>query len=36
VPLGTTSYNLHDAVDQAVTPFLGGFPYLNTPTAGAQ
>ncbi len=36
VPLGTTSYNLHDAVDQAVTPFLSGFPYLNTPTPGAQ
>ncbi len=36
VPLGTTAYNLHDAVDQAVTPFLPGFPYLNTPTPGAQ
>jgi hypothetical protein len=36
VPLGTTAYNLHDAVDQAVTPLLGGFPYLNTPTPGAQ
>jgi hypothetical protein len=36
VPLGTTSYNLHDAVDQAATPFLPGFPYLNTPTPGAQ
>ena len=36
VPLGTTAYNLHDAVDQAVTPFLSGFPYLNTPTPGAQ
>jgi hypothetical protein len=35
VPLGTTAYNLHDAVDQAVTPFLPGFPYLNTPTPGA-
>jgi hypothetical protein len=36
VPLGATSFNLHDAVDQAVTPFLPGFPYLNTPTPGAQ
>jgi Domain of unknown function (DUF4331) len=36
VPLGTTAYNLNDAVDQAVTPFLPGFPYLNTPTPGAQ
>lgn len=36
VPLGTTAYNLHDAVDQAATPFLPGFPYLNTPTPGAQ
>jgi hypothetical protein len=35
VPLGTTAYTLHDAVDQAVTPFLPGFPYLNTPTPGA-
>ena len=33
VPLGATSLNLHDAVDQAVVPFLAGFPYLNTPTA---
>ena len=36
VPLGATSFSLHDAVDQAVTPFLPGFPYLNTPTPGAQ
>jgi hypothetical protein len=35
VPLGATSFKLHDAVDQAVTPFLAGFPYLNTPTPGA-
>jgi hypothetical protein len=35
VPLGTTAYNLHDAVDQAATPFLTTFPYLNTPTPGA-
>ncbi|MBQ0928848.1 DUF4331 domain-containing protein [Ideonella alba] len=35
VPLGATSFKLHDAVDQAVTPFLPGFPYLNTPTPGA-
>jgi hypothetical protein len=34
--LGATSFSLHDAVDQAVTPFLPGFPYLNTPTPGAQ
>ena len=36
VPLGTTSLKLHDAVDQAVQPFLPGFPYLNTPLPGAQ
>jgi hypothetical protein len=35
VPLGTTAYNLHDAVDQAVTPFLDRFPYLFTPIPGA-
>jgi len=35
VPLGATAFKLHDAVDQAVTPFLPGFPYLNTPTPGA-
>jgi hypothetical protein len=36
VPLGATSLNLHDAVDQAATPFLSSFPYLNTPLPGAQ
>jgi hypothetical protein len=36
VPLGTTAYKLHDAVDQAAQPFLPGFPYLNTPLPGAQ
>ncbi len=35
VPLGTTAYKLHDAVDQAVVPLLPGFPYLNTPIPGA-
>ena len=28
-------FKLHDAVDQAVVPLLPGFPYLNTPIAGA-
>jgi hypothetical protein len=36
VPLGATSLKLHDAVDQAVVPLLGGFPYLTTPIPGAQ
>ena len=35
VPLGATAFKLHDAVDQAVAPLLPGFPYLNTPLAGA-
>jgi hypothetical protein len=35
-PLGSTAFNVHDAVDQAVVPFLPGFPYLNTPNPGAQ
>ena len=35
VPLGATSLELHDAVDQAVVPLLPGFPYLNTPKPGA-
>jgi Domain of unknown function (DUF4331) len=35
VPLGATSFALHDAVDQAVVPLLAGFPYLNTPIPGA-
>jgi Domain of unknown function (DUF4331) len=36
VPLGATSFSLHDAVDQAVIPLLTRFPYLSTPTPGAQ
>ena len=36
VPLGTTAFKLHDAVDQAVVPLLPGFPYLFTPIPGAQ
>jgi hypothetical protein len=36
VPLGATAANVHDGVDQAVVPFLGTFPYLNTPNAGSQ
>ena len=35
VPLGATSANIHDAVDQATVPFLNVFPYLNTPNAGS-
>ena len=36
VPLGATSFKLHDAVDQAVVPLLPGFPYLNTPLPGSR
>ena len=36
VPLGDTALKLHDAVDQAVQPFLTVFPYLNTPLPGAR
>ena len=36
VPLGTTSFKLHDAVDQAVVPLLSGFPYLFTPMPGSR
>ena len=36
VPLGSTSFKLHDAVDQAVVPLLAGFPYLNTPLPGSR
>jgi hypothetical protein len=36
VPLGATSAAVHDGVDQALVPFLPGFPYLNTPIAGSQ
>jgi len=35
VPLGDTSLQVHDAVDQAQVPFLNVFPYLNTPIPGA-
>jgi hypothetical protein len=35
-PLGMDAFKVHDAVDQAVVPFLPGFPYLNTPNPGAQ
>ncbi len=35
VPLGASSANIHDAVDQATVPFLTRFPYLNTPNAGS-
>jgi hypothetical protein len=35
VPLGAIAFRLHDAVDQAVVPLLPGFPYLATPTPGA-
>ncbi len=34
VPLGSTAFTLHDAVDQAVSTFLPAFPYLNTPVGG--
>ncbi len=36
VPLGATSFKLHDAVDQAVVPLLPGFPYLFTPLPGSK
>ncbi len=36
VPLGATSFALHDAVDQAVVTLLPGFPYLNTPLPGSR
>ncbi len=36
VPLGATSFKLHDAVDQAAQPFLPAFPYLYTPVGGTQ
>jgi hypothetical protein len=36
VPTGATSLDVHDAVDQAVVPFLPGFPYLNTPLPGSR
>ncbi len=36
VPLGATSLEFHDGVDQATVPLLPGFPYLNTPFPGAK
>ncbi len=36
VPLGTTAFRLHDAVDQAVVPLMSGFPYLATPIGGTR
>ena len=36
VPAGAASLTVHDAVDQAVVPFLSAFPYLNTPNAGSR
>lgn len=36
VPLGETSLQIHDAVDQEAVPFLTRFPYLNTPVPGAR
>jgi hypothetical protein len=36
VPLGATTFKLHDAVDQAVVPLMSGFPYLSTPRGGTQ
>ena len=36
VPLGATSFALHDAVDQAVVPLLPAFPYLFTPIPGSK
>jgi hypothetical protein len=36
VPLGATSLEFHDGVDQAKVPLLATFPYLNTPTPGAK
>ena len=36
VPLGATSLQLHDGVDQAVVPLLAGFPHLHTPNPGSK
>jgi hypothetical protein len=36
VPAGSASLDVHDGVDQAVVPFLAGFPYLNTPLPGSR
>ena len=36
VPLGATSFNLNDTVDQAVVPLQASFPYLATPLGGTR
>ena len=36
VPLGATTFKLHDGVDQAVVPLLSTFPYLFTPIPGSK
>ena len=36
VPAGAASLTVHDAVDQAVVPFLPNFPFLNTPNPGSR
>ena len=36
VPLGATTFKLHDAVDQAKVTLLPNFPYLFTPLPGAK
>jgi Domain of unknown function (DUF4331) len=36
VPLGATTFKLHDGVDQAVLPLLPAFPYLFTPLPGSK
>ncbi|MEO7853446.1 MAG: DUF4331 domain-containing protein [Rubrivivax sp.] len=36
VPLGSTAFSLHDAVDQATRPLMSKFPYLDTPIPGAK
>ncbi len=35
VPLGNTSLQIHDAVEQARVPFVSRFPFLSTPTPGS-
>ena len=35
VPLGNTSLQIHDAVEQARVPFMSRFPFLSTPTPGS-
>jgi len=36
VPLGATSFKLHDAVDQAKAPLFATFPYLYAPIGGTR